>query len=196
MHKFILSFNQEKKLDIIIHALNLHNDSVDYNSVRFEKDSDIELNSRPTSFDFYFKTNKNKNIHFEIKYTEQEFGKAKRDQKHFNKYERIYKNRCSVINSKYRNRDSFLNNYQLMRNLIHLSDNSYVVFIYPINNKKIKEQAEFAKSDFVKSKFQQNVINLTWEQLLGFVETNIKNSKDLILQVTDFKDKYKITPSR
>ncbi|MEO8231479.1 MAG: hypothetical protein ABI638_04310 [Ignavibacteriota bacterium] len=83
-----------------------------------------------------------------------------------------------------------------MRNLIHLSDNSYVVFIYPANNKKIKQQAEFAKSNFVKSDFQQNVINLTWEQLLVSVDSNIVDSKELNKQMTDFKDKYKIKSSR
>jgi len=187
---------KEKKLDIIIKALNLYNDSVDYNSVRFEKDSDIEQQSRPTSFDFYFRTKKGKKIHFEIKYTEQEFGRAKPDKEHIDKYESIYKNSCSAINSDYCNRDSFLRNYQLMRNLIHLSDNSYVVFIYPVNNKKIKKQAEFAKSNFVKFDFQQNVINLTWEQLMGFVDSNIADSKDLIFHMSEFKDKYKIKPSR
>ena len=189
---------QEKKLDLIIKALKLNSDSVDYNSVCFEKESMIEKGKRyrPTSFDFYFMTNNGKEIHFEIKYTEQGFGKAKRDNQHFDKYESIYKKHCSAINPKYCNCDSFLDNYQLMRNVVHVSNNSYVVFIFPANNKKIKQQAEFAKLNLVKSDFQQNIINLTWEDLLGFIDSITLDSKKFTTEMTDFKDKYKIKPSR
>ncbi len=193
---FFYPLFKEKKLDIILKALKIENDSVDYNSVQFEKDSDVEKQSRPTSFDFYFRTMNGKKIHFEIKFTEQEFGRAKPDTEHINKYELIYKNNCSVINSDYCNCDSFLKNYQLMRNLIHLSDNSYVVFIYPVNNKRVKKQAEFARLNFVKFDLQKNAINLTWEQLVDFVDVNIADSSDLVFQMSEFKDKHKIKPSK
>lgn len=189
---------KEKKLDLIVKALNLDNDSVNYDSVCFEKESMIEKEKgyRPTSFDFYFRTNNGKEIHFEIKYTEQEFGKAKRDKEHFDKYESVYKKQCFAIDSKYCNCDSFLSNYQLMRNIIHVTENSYVVFLFPFSNIKIKQQAEFAKSTLVKSDFQQNVINLTWEYLLGFIDSIALDSEILTKQMIDFKDKYKIKPSR
>lgn len=189
---------KEKKLDLIVKALKLDNDSVNYDSVCFEKESKIEkeMGHRPTSFDFYFRTNNGKEIHFEIKYTEQEFGKAKRDKEHFDKYESVYKKHCSAIDSKYCNCDSFLSNYQLMRNVIHVTNSSYVVFLFPANNIKINKQAEFAKSNLIKSGFQQNIINLTWEYLLGFIDSITLDSDKLATQITDFKDKYKIKPSR
>ena len=189
---------KEKKLDLLVKFLKLDNDSVDYDSICFEKESiiDKEKNYRPTSFDFYFRTNNGKEIHFEIKYTEEKFGNAKRDQAHFDKYESVYKKHCSAIDSKYCNCDNFLNSYQLMRNVIHISNNSYVVFIFPVNNEKIKQQAEFAMSVLVKSDFQQHVLNLTWEHLLGYIDSNILDSDKLTTQMTDFKDKYKIKPSR
>ena len=187
---------KEKKLDLLVKALKLDSDSIDYDSVCFEKKSIIEKGYRPTSFDFYFRTNNGKEIYFEIKYTEQEFGNAKRDQEHFDKYESVYKKHCSAIDSKYCNCVNFLDNYQLMRNVIHISKNSYVVFIFPENNKKIKQKAEFAKSVLVKSDFQQNVINLTWEHLLGYIDSIKLDSDKLTTQMTDFKDKYKIKPSR
>ena len=189
---------KEKKLDLLIKVLKLGSDSVDYDSVCFEKESilDKEKNYRPTNFDFYFRTNDGKEIHFEIKYTEQGFGTPKRDQEHVAKYESVYKKHCSAIDSKYCNCDNFLDKYQLMRNLIHISNNSYVVFIFPENNKNIKQQAEFAKSVLVKSDFQQNVINLTWEHLLGYIDSINLDSDKLTTQMNDFKDKYEIKPSK
>jgi len=189
---------EENKLDLILKALNIHDDSVDYNSVCFEKESDIEkehtiekgIDQRPTCFDYYFKTVNGKEFHFEIKYTESEFAKAELDQSHIDKYEAIYKKHCFAIDSKYCDCDSFLNNYQLMRNLIHVSSNSYVVFIYPENNKKIKQQAEFAKSFFVKPNLQPYVINLTWENLIGYVDSINLCSDKLTTHMTDFKQKY------
>lgn len=195
---------EEKKLDILFDILKIDGDSVDYNSVCFEKESDIEkvvtiekgIDNRPTCFDFYFKTNNGIKIHFEIKYTEREFAPTKSDNAHEVKYESIYKNHCSAINSEYCNCESFLKNYQLMRNIINVSNNSYVVFIYPENNKKIKQQAEYAKSFIVKPDMQQHVINLTWEDLLGYIDSINLNSDKLTTQMTDFKQKYCIEPKK
>ena len=189
---------EEKKLDLLLDVLNIHGDSIDYNSACFEKESDIEkepiselgIDKRPTCFDFYFRTKSGKKFHFEIKYTEERFAKAKYDNSHFAKYEAIYKNHCFPINSEYCNCISFLDNYQLLRNLVHISENSYVVFIYPEKNSKIKQQAEDAKSFLVKPEFQQRVINLTWENLLEYLESVNLNSDKLTTQMTDFKQKY------
>ncbi len=191
---FFYPLIKEEKLQLILEFLNIHNDSVDYNSVCFEKESFIERQKgyRPTSFDFYFKTHTNKEIHFEIKYTEQDYGKAKNDVDHIGKYDLVYQNYCSVIESRYSNCNDFLNYYQLLRNVIHVSDNSYVVFLFPENNKKIKQQAEFAKSTLVKPDFQKNILNCTWESLLEFVDTINLDSPRLVKQMDDFKAKYKI----
>lgn len=181
----------EEKLELITQLLNMPTEKIDYKSVCFEKVSEIEGNRRPTSFDFYFKTKNGKEVHFEIKYTEQEFGKAKKDLEHIEKYQSIYKHHKSSINEKYCNQDSFLDNYQLMRNLINVGNDKYIVFIYPENNRKIKSQVETAKSDFVKQKFKRNVFNITWEELIVFIELHDKNSTKLNMQIQEFKEKYK-----
>lgn len=191
---FFYPLIKEEKLQLIIQFLNLEDESVDYDSVCFEKPSKIEseLGYRPTSFDFYFKTNNSKEIHFEIKFTEQEFGKAIHDTEHLDKYESVYKHHCSAINADYSNCNYFLNYYQLLRNVIHVSYNSYVVFLFPENNIKIKHQAEFAKTNLVKPAFQQNVINCTWESLIEFIDSINLGSQRLVKQMDDFKAKYKI----
>ena len=202
---FFYPLIKEERLDVITQKLNLPKESIDYKAVCFEKDSEIEVNRRPTSFDFYIKTKSGKNIsignrfyetekniYFEIKYTEQEFGKAKKDSEHINKYEAVYEKHNFVLNPKYRNLENFLNNYQIMRNLINVGKNNFIVFIYPENNKIIKQQAERAKAEFAIPEFRENVITLTWEELIEFVELKIKNSHALKLQLTEFKEKYKV----
>lgn len=194
---FLYPFIKEEKLDVIIQALNFSDDHIKPDTICFEKESPIELefNSRPTSFDFYFQTKERKEFHFEIKYTERDFGKVKHDEGHAAKYKKVYKSRCLMIQPQYRNENSFLDHYQLMRNLIHVSTNSLVVFIYPIGNRKINEQAEFARSDLVLPEFQKNIITMTWERLLGLIEDKIGDSNNMTRQMNDFKEKYKIIPS-
>ena len=83
-----------------------------------------------------------------------------------------------------------------MRNIIHVNNSSYVIFIFPVNNVKIKNQAENAKSTLIKSEFKSKLINLTWEDLLEFIDLITYDSEKLAIQMTDFKDKYKIKPNR
>ncbi len=193
---FFFPLFKEKKLELILNAMGLNNDLVDYKTVCFEKESTFEKKGRPTSFDFYFKTVKGKNIYFEIKYTEYAFGKAKKDKSHIEKYNSEYSNKCSNINEQYSNLDSFLNNYQLMRNLIHISENSYVVLLHPLENKRISKEANFAQLEVIKKEFQKHVVDLTWGKLLGMIENGITDSENLKEQMIEFKDKYKIKPSR
>ncbi|MGK4568162.1 PGN_0703 family putative restriction endonuclease [Flavobacterium sp. 3HN19-14] len=189
---FFFPLFEEKELDIILNLFGFENDEINYSKTCFEKNSDIEKsdkNYRPTSFDFYIETISGKRIFFEIKYTEQEFGKAKEDDIHLNKFNDVYKNNLRVINEEYHQPNIFLKNYQILRNLICISENSYVVFLYPNKNKKIKNQAESAKDKILNKDIKENLINLTWEELISFTEKNIKSLK-LKKQVKDFKEKY------
>lgn len=187
----------EKRLELVLIALGLNNDLVDYKTVCFEKESNIETIGRPTSFDFYFQTTNGKKIHFEIKYTEYDFSKIKIDDKvHIEKYNKDYSSKCASIKQEFCNVDRFLENYQLMRNLIHVSKDSYVVFLHPTDNKRISKEAKFARTDLIKGELQQNVIDLTWEKLLDSIDKGIKDSDNLISQMNEFKEKYRIKPSR
>lgn len=182
----------EKELDIILKIIGL-DEKVDYQNIHFEKASDVEKNKnyRPTSFDFYIKTTSGKNVFFEIKYTEQKFGKAKLDELHINKFNDVYKDNLNVIKEEYHNQKFFLDNYQILRNLICIDENSYVCFIYPNGNKKIKEQAEKAKSEFLKNEVKNKFKHLTWESVVDYAEKNVKN-ENIKKQLDDFKEKYKI----
>lgn len=82
-----------------------------------------------------------------------------------------------------------MKNYQILRNLICISENSYVVFLYPNRNIKIKNQAELASQTMLTDNVIDNFFNKTWEELLSFAEKNIEN-QNVKKQLKSFKEKY------
>jgi len=180
----------ELKLDIILELLNFKKERVNYKTVCFEKEG-IEKNygGQPTSFDFYFETMSNKKIYFEIKYTESDFGKVKKDKKHIDKFDNIYVNFLNPIKKEFHSKDSFFNNYQILRNLIHINKNSFVVFLFPEDNMKIRNEAERAESHIVNNNLRGNFFPLTWEYIFEKVIDNSNNER-LKNQLSDFGEKY------
>jgi hypothetical protein len=189
---FFYPLIQENKLEFILKQLGLEQARVDYDSAKFEKKSDIEEKKnkgyRATTFDFYFETKSDKKLYFEIKYTEREFAKAKHDDDHKAKYEKVYKEAANGIIAE-NTEEYFLDNYQIMRNLIHLSKDSYVIFVVPEENKKVYKQAEDAK-DLVKKDHKDKVKVLTWERLCGAIDEQKFEGK-LKEHFSEFKEKYK-----
>ena len=136
---FFYPLIKENLLESILNVMGIKGE-INYNSndICFEKGSKLETNAkRKTNFDFYIKLTSGIKIYFEIKYTENEFGKAKHDEEHKNKFNDIYmpliKNNPAIKES-FKTEDKFLNNYQIMRNIAHVSEDSYVIFIYPKEN--------------------------------------------------------------
>jgi hypothetical protein len=78
----------------------------------------------------------------------------------------------------------------MMRNLIHVDDNSYIIFVVPKENKRVYEQAEKAK-DFVEDKYKNNIKVLAWDCLYDVIEKQ-NLSGDLKTHFDEFKRKYKI----
>jgi hypothetical protein len=189
---FFFPLIKEKKIDFILEELSVKNETINYNSIQFEKESDIDnkAGQRPTNFDFYFETKSGKQFYFEIKYTEDEFGKPSQDKEHKKKYSNIYNKAAeNVIKKEYNKEEFFLNNYQLMRNLIHIDTNSYVVFVVPQNNKKVYTQATDA-NEFVVDEYKcNNVKVLTWENLFQIIDKQNFTGK-LKEHFDEFKQKY------
>jgi hypothetical protein len=191
---FFFPLFEEKELELILRFIGFENEEINYSKTCFEKNSVVEKsngNYRPTSFDFYVETITGKKIFFEIKYTEQEFGKAKQDEIHINKFNEVYKSNIQFIKKEYQQTNVFLKNYQILRNLICISENSYVVFLYPNKNTKIKNQAESAKLKMLNDNVKDNLINKTWEELIIYAEKNTRNLK-IKEQLKSFKEKYSI----
>lgn len=189
---FFYPLYHERKLELLLNFLEMPNEKVNYKSICFEKDGidgDYSINRRPTSFDFYLKTETGKEIFFEIKYTEAGFGKAKDDHEHQTKFAEVYSKYLHCLNSKFHSRTMFFENYQICRNLIHISENSYVVFLHPSKNKSICKGAEKAKSEIVIDKYSNHFYPVTWEELSEFVMKSVQEEK-LSKQFIEFNKKY------
>lgn len=180
----------ENKLDLITNYLGFKDEVIDYNSVRFEKESDIDKknNRRPTNFDFYFKTKSGKNFFFEIKYTESDFGKAKNDLDHHDKFLKVYcQHLPKVVQIKYTEMTVFLKHYQIVRNLIHINESSYVVFLYPKKNTAVNKAAHFAEENILNKDKLPHLFNITWEDIILNLKSNPNVNSDFL---GEFKKKY------
>ncbi len=181
----------ENRLELITDFLNFPNETISSHSAEFEKESEIDgkNGNRATNFDFYFQTVSGKEFFFEIKYTEYDFGKAKNDQSHVKKFNEIYKHKLGCINPEYAEMQSFFKHYQIIRNLIHVGKDKYVVFLYPEANKKIKESAAEAKEQILKSEFRSHLFDVHWEDIVAFVQSKVKENR-LIENIKEFEEKY------
>ena len=190
---FFFPLIKAKQLEYVLKILNISG-RVDYSSVAFEKESNVEAPSdRKTSFDFYFQTLEGSNIFFEIKYTENGFGKAIHDQEHIDKFNRTYEpamKKCSAIKDEYKTMDQFLEHYQIMRNLVNIKKKNYVVFIYPEENLNIKRDAENVNANIISKNWQKHFIPLTWETLVADPNSYLSSIQLKQYYENEFSKKY------
>ncbi len=184
---FFIPLIIEKKLEQILKYVGI-DDLINYSSICFEKDGfEAEFGRVPTSFDFYFETSNKKKIYFEIKYTESEFGKTKINK---SKFESVYNKRINILNKKYQTLEMFFNNYQIFRNLVHINQDSYVFFLLPKDNKKIFNQAQQVKSEFLDLKYHNKFSILEWKDINSYLLSNNLGNQRISSHLTDFNTKY------
>ena len=86
--------------------------------------------------------------------------------------------------------DNFLDHYQIMRNLLHIDKDSYVIFIYPKNNKHIRQEALFARKNIINSGWESHFILFCWEDLVRELQSRITDEKLSAYYENDFSHKY------
>jgi len=118
----------------------------------FEAESELEVATRRTSFDFHLRSADGQDTYVEVKYTEDGFGGAKDDCEHRAKFHNTYApllKRNGYLTDECKERTFFLKNYQILRNLVHITPKSDVVFLVPRANEKVAQQAENARDKFL-----------------------------------------------
>ncbi len=189
----------EGKLGLITDYLGFYEEKINYQSVQFEKLSEIEpaYGRRPTNFDFYFETESGKKFYFEIKYTEYDFGKAPKDKlnnenfdaEYIVKFNTMYSNHLDAIKPNFRVCHEFLGNYQLMRNLIHIGPDSYVVLIYPNENRRVYQEITKAKREIVADQYLPNLFTIDWSEIFDSVSGKVQHP-EIKAQFDEFREKY------
>ena len=143
----------------------------------------VENDQENTNFDLFVKTTK-KNYYFEIKYTENEFGKAKNDYSHQQKYNEIYKEKLVKFNNV--KMEEFFKYYQIFRNLIY--DNGYNFFVFPSYRLDLKETLDKVINNYCSASRKKHIIYLPIEDIVK-TALDFKNKK-LTHHYELFKEKY------
>lgn len=184
---FFFPLFYERKLELVADFLGLKNETVNYDSACFEKTGlETKYGRRPTCFDFYFETISGKKLYFEIKYTEGEFGKAKINT---DKFDSVYSKHLTALNSQFHTAQMFFDNYQILRNLIHIDDSAYVTFVYPLENDGINIGVNKVKTEFLIPRFHNNFLIITWDNIFKNIKTKNLNDR-LSNQFNEFQEKY------
>ncbi|MCK4798080.1 MAG: hypothetical protein KAT05_11905 [Spirochaetes bacterium] len=181
-------------LKYLFSYLNLPAEKMD--KAEFEKKSDVEImgrGGRKTNFDFFIQTKIGNKFYFEIKYTENGFASTHIDEKHIKKFSNTYSSLLTdnmYINEEYKSMDSFLSNYQIMRNLVHIAEKRYVIFVIPKQNKKVYNQATEAERNILSATGKKYFKILTIEEFLNYI-LNLDLNNSLITEYfMEFKKKY------
>jgi hypothetical protein len=159
----------------------------------FEKDSDLEVAARRTSFDFYVKQGEARRVYVEVKYTEDGFGKAKNDDEHRKKFTNTYlplvRQKSAFLIPECQECEVFLNHYQVLRNLVHVSEDDYVVLLFPRGNKKVLDEAIYARDNLLTDKGRERLKIVLLDDFVTFLEDECDGS-NLDGYYRDFRRKY------
>nr|WP_295969810.1 hypothetical protein [uncultured Bacillus sp.] len=154
----------EQKLELLLRILNLEQETLA--ECEFEK---LLLQKEGTNFDFYIQLQSGREILFDIKYSEHEFGKAKSIGKYRRKYEEIYKKRLNgKIRSDLKEYDELIQHYQLLRNISYVdtAGSRLLVFICPQDNVRLIQEFHEVLERVIVPEIHQNIRLITWESLL------------------------------
>lgn len=159
----------------------------------FEKESDVEVAARRTSFDFYVKQASVGNIYVEVKYTEDGFAHAKDDEEHRKKFHNTYlslvQQKSAFLVPECQDCEVFLRHYQVLRNLVHVSDDDYVVLLFPSGNKKVLDEAIYARDHLLTDAGSARLKIVLLEEFTEYLEEKFVGSK-LDGYYQDFRKKY------
>jgi hypothetical protein len=143
----------------------------------------IENINENTNFDLYIRTNKTK-YYFEIKYTENEFGKAKNDEKHIQKYNNIYKEKLLNFNNV--TMEIFFYYYQIFRNLIY--NDGYNIFVFPSNRIDLESTINEVMEKHCTKNQRNRIIILPIEKIVEMILDS--NNNKLVKHYNIFMEKY------
>ncbi len=144
-----------------------------------------------TQLDFYLASGK-KRYTFEVKYTENAFGDAEKNERHQIKYNNHYREKLDSIISVYNANEfenQFFEEYQLWRNLCGLCiENTTVCFVFHKYRTDLEEKIENAKKMLKNDDLKKRVKILKVDK---FVEEILKSGSEKQKRFySEFKEKY------
>ena len=123
---------------------------------------------KTTEFDFHI-IGSDVEVFFEIKYTENCFGGAEKNDNHKEKYELVYKSlleKAPCLNHT-PEFEEFAKLYQLYRNAIRITDkNKHLILLYPKNNTTVNKEATTFLENKIREEYRGNIHILYWEDIV------------------------------
>jgi hypothetical protein len=146
-----------------------------------------------TCIDFSLPLHSGARINFEIKYTESEFGSAKADPAHLEKFESIYKSRLAGrFEESFCSSRQFLEHYQIARNIWHLNEAAadVAIFLFPKANTRLRQREALIKACALKP-FRSRIRIVYLEDLVLDLFKMLKPDEMVLRQqLEEFRAKY------
>ena len=146
-----------------------------------------------TCIDFSLPLRSGGRVNFEIKYTESDFGSAKADGAHLDKFERTYRSRLSGrFEESFCCAAQFLEHYQIARNVWHLNEvaGDIAVFLFPKVNTRLRHEEPLIKACAVEP-FRSRIRIVYLEDLvLDLFKTLKPDEMVRRQQLEEFRAKY------
>lgn len=186
---FFFPMLKENRIDLLLELLGLNQEEVV--TAEFEK---VVCQREGTNFDFYIELETGRRLFFEIKFTEDGFGKVSDHPKYRKKYEEIYQN--TLEGKTKRDVDMYstlISNYQLMRNISYVDGNrdDLLIVICPENNKKLRKEFDIVMGGIVSPHLHNKISFITWEWMLSKILEKPGPMNDRFNEhYTHFADKY------
>jgi hypothetical protein len=191
---FFYPLIQENQISLLLLLLGVEGEGV---QCEFEK---VIINEEGTNFDFYIKLQSGRQLFFEIKFSENEFGKVKDEDKYRQKYEAVYKDRLAgKLKSGLSEYQTLIQNYQLLRNISYVSDENedLLIIICPTENKKLHKEYGYVVDNVIVPSLHNKVRMITWETLLEEMAALLQNTSKvpdrLVEHYEKFGEKYILT---
>ncbi|MGK7376364.1 PGN_0703 family putative restriction endonuclease [Planococcus sp. 1R117A] len=182
----------ENQLPLLLKALQLDGEEVE--NWKFEK---MMGEGERTNFDFYLKLKSGREVLFEIKYTENGFGKVTNHIKYEEQYQNVYqKMLAGKIRPEIEERAALKKNYQLLRNIAYIEPegNRLLVVICPEHNKKLHKEYNLVIDHIVEPRLHKNIQMITWELLLEQINNQLLSDQKIPGKLVDhyreFEEKY------
>ena len=143
----------------------------------------IENQNENTNFDFFINNLFGTNYYFEVKYSEEDFGKATDNETHKQKYNEIYEPELKKITQI--KEIEFYNEYQLWRNILY-AKNGMVYFVLPSLRTDLIEKVNNAKQKIFNKANNDRINILLIEELVD----RCKQIDELRDHYIEFEEKY------
>lgn len=157
-------------------------------SFEFQPDPD-----EGTCIDFSLPLSSAARVNFEIKYSESEFGSAKADKAHLEKFKTTYKSRLAGrFKESFCCEAQFLQHYQIARNVWHLNEaaGDIAVFFFPRANTCLRQEEETIRTCAVEP-FRSRIHILYLEDLIRSLLDQLPPNETALRQyLLDFHRKY------